>query len=151
MIFGVYSCRCPVLMSGISGSIKEGKGGNRVRKVVSVIHAGLAWLMLLAVLTEFFFAGLGVFQAASFQIHKKTGYAIGLSSVLMLVVALLGWLGSTRIYLSALLIVLMFIQMWLVHSPPSIAALHPVNAVVILFVVFKLVRMGVYGKMRSVS
>jgi hypothetical protein len=122
-----------------------------VRKAVSVIHMGLAYITLIAVVIEFFFAGLGVFQAASFQIHKITGYAIGLASVLMLVVALAGWLGRTRILLSVLLIVLMFIQMWLVHSSPQVAALHPVNAVIILFAVLKLVRMGVYGKVRSVS
>jgi hypothetical protein len=127
------------------------KGGNGVRRVISVLHVGLAWVLLIAVLAEFFFAGLGVFHASDFQIHMMTGYTIGFASVLMLIVALAGWLGRTRILLSAWLIVLMFIQMWLVHSTPVLAALHPVNAVVILFVVFKLVQIGPFIRTRSVQ
>ncbi len=114
-----------------------------MRKAISLAHVTLAWIVLASVITEFFFAGLGVFRGASFEIHQVTGYLIGAASLLLLVLALVGWLGKKRIGLSALLIALMFIQMWLVHSSPLIGALHPLNAVIILYVVMRLARLNI--------
>lgn len=113
-----------------------------MRKVISMIHGGLAWVILAAVIAQFFFAGLGIFRASSFQAHRTTGSLIMLASLLLLVLALAGWLGKVRIGLSALLLVLTIVQSLLVRGPSLVAALHPVNALLIMGVTATLARLG---------
>src|SRR5258708_286442 len=105
-----------------------------MRKTIANLHVGLAWVILTAVGAQFFFAGLGLFGASDLRAHRVTGSLIMLAALLLFVLAFAGWLGGVRIGLSALLLVLTVVQSLLVKGPALLAALHPVNAVVILFV-----------------
>jgi hypothetical protein len=113
-----------------------------MRNTLSKVHVGLAWVTVAAVVAQFFFAGLGIFGATGFGVHKMVGYLVIPVSLILLVLALAGRLGKVRIGLSALLLVLTIIQSMLPSGPAVIAALHPVNALVILAVVGNLVRLG---------
>lgn len=121
-----------------------------MRNVVSKVHGGLAWVVVAAIVAQFFFAGLGLFGATSLQAHRMTGNLIGAASLLLLVLALVGTLGGMRIGLSALLFVLTFIQNLLVRGPSLVAAFHPLNALAILGVAVMLARSGaVFGAVRG--
>lgn len=114
-----------------------------MRKAVSMAHLGLTWVVLAAVVAQFFFAGLGAFGAASYSLHRTNGYLIVLGALLLLLLALAGWLGRARIGLSALLFALTIVQVVLATAvPPTLAALHPVNALAILGVTAQLARRG---------
>jgi hypothetical protein len=106
-----------------------------MKHVFSTIYHIFSFLTLLTVFLEFFFAGMGVFHAASFQIHRITGILLLLFSVIMLLVALIGRIGRQRIGFTILLLILLFIQPLLlqVHQP-FVEALHPVNGLIIMFV-----------------
>ncbi|MGI8688964.1 MAG: DUF6220 domain-containing protein [Thermomicrobiales bacterium] len=111
-----------------------------MRNVVSRIHGGLAWVILVAVIAQFFFAGLGVFGAAGFGAHKVTGYLVEAASLVLLVLALVGSRGRRTIGLSALLFALTVVQGLLPSGPALVAAFHPLNAVAILLVALVLAR-----------
>jgi hypothetical protein len=106
------------------------------------MHVGLAWVVLAAVVAQFFFAGLGIFGAAGFGMHKMTGYLIEVAALLLLLLALIGGLGRVRTGLAALLLVLTVVQSLLPSAASLIAALHPVNAAAILAVAGTLARRG---------
>ena len=122
-----------------------------MRKIVSALHGGLAWIVVAAVVAQFFFAGLGIFGAASYQAHRITGTLIGVAALVLLLLALGGWLGKARIGFSALLLVLTIIQMLLVRGPALLAALHPVNALLILGVAVNLARIGMAAGARTIA
>lgn len=122
-----------------------------MRGTISAIYAGLAWVIVAAVIAQFFFAGLGIFGAASFAAHKTVGYLVIPASLILLVLALAGRLGTLRIGLSALLLVLTIIQSMLPSGPAVIAALHPVNALAILAIVGNLARLGMMERAPSRS
>jgi len=113
-----------------------------MRKVVARVHRGLAWMILAAVIAQFFLAGLGIFGAAGFDAHMMTGNLIGVASLILVILALVGRLGGATIGRSALLLVLTIVQSLLPRGPSLIAALHPVNALAILFVALLLANVG---------
>jgi hypothetical protein len=113
-----------------------------MRTALSKIHVGLAWGTFAAVVAQFFFAGVGIFGASSFEAHRLTGALLLIPALALLLLALAGWMGGMRIGLSALLLVLMVVQPLLVRGPSLLAALHPVNALAILFVTLVLARLG---------
>lgn len=114
-----------------------------MRGIISNVQAGLAWVTLVAVIAQFLLAGIGIFDAGSFQAHRIVGYLIGLAAVLLLPLALAGRLGQARIGLSAVLLALVILQIALVTSgQPWIEALHPVNALAVLGVSANLARLG---------
>lgn len=113
-----------------------------MRNILSRMHAGLAWIILAAVVAQFFFAGLGLFGAADFGAHRLTGSLIVPASLILFLLALAGRLGGAAIGLSALLFGLTLVQSLLVRGPSLVAALHPVNAIAILYVAQRLASAG---------
>lgn len=93
-----------------------------------------AWLILAAVIVQFFLAGLGVF-AGDFQAHVTLGYSLLFITLIGLVLAFAARLPWRTIGLTALLPVLVvlqsvFIEIW--HAGlPAVAALHVVNGLAI--------------------
>jgi hypothetical protein len=92
-------------------------------------------------LLQFFLAGLGVFgSGASFEIHATVGIILALVSIALLALAGVLVLREVMSYrsavLAALLVVLMVIQYLLValfsETSPVLAALHPVNGLLVL-------------------
>jgi hypothetical protein len=107
----------------------------RRRDGVTRIYGGLAMLFAGLVVLQVFFAGLGIFGAESFSLHKSFGNVLhGLSAVL-LVLAILGPANRRDIGMAVGLVVLVTIQIGLVEardSAPGLAALHPVLALAVL-------------------
>src|SRR4051794_15491972 len=105
-----------------------------MRKVFGTIVRGLAWVAFAAVIAQFFLAGLGIFGATSFGAHKIVGYLIELTALLLLLLSFAAGVGRARIGQAAIFFLLAFIQPLLPSGTPWVAALHPLNAVAILFV-----------------
>jgi hypothetical protein len=104
-----------------------------MKKTITTIHFILSLAILTGIVIEFYFAGMGVFQGASFQIHQITGVFLWGGSALLLLFALLGKTGKKAIGFSILLFVLLFIQpLWLQINQPFVKALHVVNGLAVL-------------------
>jgi hypothetical protein len=114
-----------------------------MRRILLRIHQGLAWVILVGLLLQFYSVRMALFAAASFEFHRTLGYFLAVPVILLLVLALAGRLGRFLIGLSALLVVLTILQAALPSlraSVPMLAALHPVNAVALLGVSAVIVR-----------
>ena len=108
-----------------------------MRSVVTTIHEALAWLILVGLVVQVFFAGLGVFGGASWELHVAWGHWFELLYLLLLLLSLVGRMGRRAILLSLLLFVLIWVQVLLPAlrtSVPVVSALHPVNALVLIYV-----------------
>ncbi len=94
------------------------------------------WLILGAVIVQFFLAGLGVFGGGNnFEAHRNLGYALLFLMALDLVLAIvarLPWRIVGLTLLLPLLVVLqsVFIQLW-ESGQSTLAAFHVVNALLI--------------------
>ncbi|MDQ0200351.1 DUF6220 domain-containing protein [Neobacillus ginsengisoli] len=122
-----------------------------MKRILSNVHYFLSIVILICLVVEFFFAGMGVFHAASFKIHQLTGMLLLACSLLLLLVALFGKIGGKSIGLSTLLFVLLFIQPLLLQiHQPFVQALHLVNGLGIVATCVFLVRSGsMRGKERA--
>lgn len=92
-------------------------------------------------LLQFFLAGLGVFgTGASFEVHATVGVVLVIASVILLALAGIllfsGDLARSSAGLAGLLLLLMVAQYALVElfseGAPALAALHPVNGLLVL-------------------
>ena len=126
-----------------------------MKRVAYLGFRGLAWIIFAAVLLQFFFAGIGSFGEDiwgenAFAPHGLTGLLLVLLSLLLLVLAAISFFtGSMRgrtLGMAALLFGLMIVQAALVivfyriTNIPILAALHPVNALIVLGLSFHLAR-----------
>ncbi|MGH3031444.1 MAG: DUF6220 domain-containing protein [Gaiellaceae bacterium] len=104
-----------------------------------VIYFGLVALYLAGAVVQFFLAGLAVFGDTSFDLHSVLGFILGIASIVLLVVALVGRLPRTLLLLTVLLVGLNVLQLVLANVDLSeVAALHPVNGVAIVFLAYEL-------------
>jgi hypothetical protein len=95
-------------------------------------YAGMAWLLLAAILLQVFFAGLGVF-AGVFRLHALGAAVIGVLVLLLVPVAFAARLPTRAKVVVGVLFVDMVLQgllvdQWRAGGPALVAALHPVNA-----------------------
>lgn len=97
------------------------------------LFAALAWLFLLGVVVQTFYAGIGFFGGGDFEAHVTLGWSLHLAPILVLVAAALGRVGRTALLWTAALVVDVFIQpiLALFRDMPAVAALHPVNALLV--------------------
>jgi hypothetical protein len=106
------------------------------------VHAGVAWLLVGAIVLQVWLAGSAIPQLGgdgNFETHRNVGYLIGLITLVLLVTAIPSGLGRRRIAQSAGLLVLYVIQSSLPYMDPglsAVAALHPVNAVLMFGLAF---------------
>ena len=107
------------------------------------VHRVLLSVFTLGVIGQFFLAGLGVFRvqdgASSSHFdhvwgpHRTLGNVLFIVGLLVLVAAIVARLGRTRVLLSLVLPLLVFVQSVLANNGPSwVRAFHPVVAVIIL-------------------
>jgi hypothetical protein len=104
-------------------------------QILRQIHRGLAWVTMAALALQFYFAGLGMFGGSTFELHRVVGYLAALLVILLLIFALIARVPRRVLGLSALLLVLVIVQVLLPGfrgSLPWLAALHPVNAMALL-------------------
>jgi hypothetical protein len=95
-----------------------------------------AWIILAAVILQFFLAGMGVFvDARTFHLHAYLGYSLFFVLLIVLLIAFAARLPWRAIGLTALLPALVFLQSVLIQigrsGLPAVAALHPVNGLAI--------------------
>jgi Family of unknown function (DUF6220) len=112
------------------------------RRVTRSILRYVYPLYVLAIILQVYFAGEGIFGAGdssiedanSLNLHRDFGWFISQPiALLLLIVTLLAWLPDKRLRtLSILAPILLFVQSILPSTGRWVAALHPVNAFVIL-------------------
>jgi hypothetical protein len=102
---------------------------------------GVALIYLVGVVVQVFLAGQGGFGATDYDTHKAFGYVLGILSIGIFVLAIIGKVPRDLVTLAAVLLGLNVLQIILVHANVAdIAALHAVNALAIAGVAFALVR-----------
>jgi hypothetical protein len=105
-------------------------------RVMQWAYLVFAWLILVAVIAQFFLAGLGVFAGAdNFETHRMLGYTLTFVMLLGVLFAFAARLPWRTVGLTALLPVLVllqsaFIAFWY-SSLPGMAALHVINGLAI--------------------
>ena len=106
------------------------------RPTAWTVLALAAWLFAGCIVVQVFLAGLGVFDSAeAFITHRTFGYLFGWLALVVLIVAAVGRMPHRLIGLAGLSLVQMALQSVLIlfrESNPAIAALHPVNGVLLL-------------------
>jgi len=127
-----------------------------IRSSARRLHPWLAWLFVAAILVQVFLAGLAIFGATDgFGLHIEFGYTvIGLMTLGVLLTAVAGGLPRWDIGLSLLLLVLYVVQTALPAarvSAPVLAALHPVNAIVLFALGTIIARRGSVARGREGS
>jgi hypothetical protein len=103
------------------------------------IHVGAAWLFAVGVLVQGYLAGQALTQLGGngdFEAHRSVGFtAMGILALVVLASALVGRLPRIHVGLSALLFILYVVQTSLpgmAATSPAVAALHPLNAMLLL-------------------
>jgi hypothetical protein len=109
-----------------------------MRRVFRQVHAGAAWLFVASIVVQVFLAGAAIANlggSGDFGTHIEFGYtAVGLAALAVLVTAVAARAGRRDIGTSFGLLLLYVIQTVLPQfrsSVPSIAALHPLNAMIL--------------------
>ncbi len=115
-------------------------------RLARIGFALLAWVFVALSIVQIYLAGAAVAQLGGtndFGTHQAVGLIIGIIALVQLVLAFAGKLGWRMIGASALLFVLMVAQSALLHiNTPGLAALHPVNGVVIVLLSFWIAARG---------
>jgi mercuric ion transport protein len=106
------------------------------RPTAWTVLALAAWLFAGCIIVQVFLAGLGVFDSPSqFITHRTFGYWFGWLALVVLIVAAVGRMPRRMIGLAGLTLLQMALQSVLIlfrDDNPAIAALHPVNGVLLL-------------------
>lgn len=102
------------------------------------LHGAAAWLFVGAIIVQVFLAGAAIAQLGGsndFSTHVEFGYTeVGLAALLVVVTALIARAGRQAILVSLGLMGLYIVQTLLPAakgSIPFVAALHPVNALLL--------------------
>jgi hypothetical protein len=101
-------------------------------------HVAAAWLFAAGVLVQGYLAGAAMGQlggSGDFSTHLAVGYTLGIVALAVLILALVGRFPRSQAGWSGLLLILYVVQTslpFLRTDTPAIAALHPVNAMVLL-------------------
>lgn len=102
----------------------------------------VVWVFVACLVVQLFLAGLGVFAGyQNFITHRDFGYLFGLLVLPLVVFAALARLPRRFVLLSLLILVLFAMQSVLLlfrTDAPSVAALHPLNGVLILLIALRL-------------
>jgi hypothetical protein len=95
--------------------------------------AAVALAVVLAVAYQVFLAGLALFAGGSWLTHESFGYLVALLPVLLIPLAWFARVGRGTVILTVVLLVLAQVQTFLplATGTPWVAALHPVNAMLV--------------------
>jgi hypothetical protein len=116
-----------------------------VRRVGRVVHAGVTYVFLAGVVLQPFLIGLWLFGAESTSdLHTGLGYSLLVPGCpLLLLAALVGRVPRREMLLTLAVIVDTFVQVSLPgfrSELPALAALHPVNFLVLVVMLWTLGR-----------
>lgn len=102
-------------------------------QIARTAFAVVAWLFVGLVVLQVFYAGVGLLGGGSMAQHVDFGYVVSAVPLLVLIAAAVA--RATRLaWMSAGLLVLAQVQTvlpWFAEDAPVVAALHPVNALVL--------------------
>lgn len=98
------------------------------------IHLLLVVLALACLVVQFYLAGRGAFGAASYEAHETLGHILEPVALILLIatVAIPATRNKGDIIQAAAFLVLVVVQTLLATAGASVAALHPVNALIIV-------------------
>jgi uncharacterized BrkB/YihY/UPF0761 family membrane protein len=102
-----------------------------------VVLAGAAWLFLAGIVVQVFLAGSGLFEVSDFAAHAALGWSLSLVPILVFVLAVLARAGRRTVLLTIVLAIAAIVQPELAaarEKVPVVAALHPVNALVLAWI-----------------
>jgi hypothetical protein len=106
--------------------------------VLRQVHAWVAWLFVASIVVQVFLAGAAIANlggSGNFDAHAGFGYeVVGILALALLVTAIVARAGRRNIGIAVGLFVLYIVQTILPNlrdSMPSLAALHPLNAMVL--------------------
>jgi len=115
-----------------------------VRSIARTLHTVVAVLFVVGLIAQVWLTGRGVFESPTmFDTHRSLGYTLSLFTIALLVLGLLGGMGRRPAILAVVIFVLFILQSIFVvmrDSQPAVAALHPVNGFLILFLAIVLAR-----------
>jgi heme A synthase len=105
------------------------------------VHALAAWAVVVAIVVQVLLAGLAIAQlggSGSFITHVDVGRIFGIFFLLPVVTALLARAGRRRVLQAVGLLGLFVVQMFLPYMDdalglPIVAALHPVNSLLLFW------------------
>jgi hypothetical protein len=106
-----------------------------MRSNLTAASRAIALLILAGLLVELYLAGAALFGVTTFQPHRTLGVALAIAILLLFVVVLATRPSRRAVALPALLVALTIVQVLLPRlqtGVPAIAALHVVNAAVLV-------------------
>jgi hypothetical protein len=100
-----------------------------------VVFAALAWLFVGLVVLQVFYAGVGLLGGGSMAQHREFGYLVAVFPVLVVIAAAVARHGPLAGWSVGLLVLaqVQSVLPWFSNDLPFVAALHPVNALVIFW------------------
>lgn len=123
---------------------REGREAGAAPSIATRASQVLAWILVLAVVVQFYSAGLGVFGAASFRAHAVIGTLAPLVGLALLIAVLVARRGSKLGWSALACLALLILQPVLVFvvrpQAPVIAALHPVVGLLIGWLALQIAR-----------
>ena len=123
--------------------------------IVPKLHRACLGLFLTSIALQVYAAGLGLFGVASFMPHAILGYLMVLGALILLVLTAMARLPRKAIGLAGLIVVLAVAQPVLVlqfrASIPLVAALHPLNALLIFALAFWIMRINAPALRRAAA
>ena len=104
-------------------------------QVSRVVFAALAWLFVGLVVLQVFYAGVGLLGGGTMTQHRDFGYLVAMFPVLVLIAAAVARHGPLAGWSVGLLVLaqLQSVLPWFGEDLPFVAALHPVNALLIFW------------------
>lgn len=101
------------------------------------IHAIIAWFFVSFIAIAAFLAGSSIAQLGgsnSFRTHMDLGYTVGIVAVLLVATALIARVGRRAVLITLALLAMYVVQTILPlmrGTMPALAALHPLNALLL--------------------
>ena len=108
-----------------------------------VLFAVSAWAFLIGVVIQVFLAGAGLFGLTDFTAHAGFGWMLASVPILVLVLAMAALVDRRTVLITLALTVVTMLQPELAaarHDNPVVAALHPVNALLVFWLAWVVAR-----------
>ncbi len=109
-----------------------------MRRILSYLYIGFAWLMVIWLLATIVMAGMSLFVRNSlWQTHTEFGWSSELPGLVLIVLGLLRWIPRRLVGWLVAVLVLHIVQTVLPglrDELPYLAALHPLNASILTYV-----------------
>lgn len=105
-----------------------------------------SWVFLGAVLVQVFLAGAGLFKLTDFTLHTDFGWLLSAMPIVLVVLARMARVDRRTTQLTIALLAVAVIQPELAaarHDYPVVAALHPVNALLLFWLAWLVARRSI--------